>query len=38
MKYLGIKIDINLNWKIQIHDLASKLNKGSFGANLRSFS
>ena len=26
-KYLGIKIDKNLNWKIHIHDLASKLNR-----------
>ena len=24
-RYLGIKIDENLNWKIHIHDLASKL-------------
>ena len=26
MRYLGIKIDENLNWKIHTHDLASKLN------------
>ena len=28
-KYLGIKIDNNLNWKIHIHDLASKLNRAN---------
>ena len=27
LRYLGIKIDENLNWKIYIHDLASKLNR-----------
>ena len=26
VRYLGIKIDENLNWKIHIRDLASKLN------------
>ena len=26
LRYLGIKIDENLNWKIHIHDLGSKLN------------
>ena len=26
VRYLGVKIDENLNWKIHIHDLASKLN------------
>ena len=26
VRYLGIKIDENLNWKIHIHDLPSKLN------------
>ena len=26
MKYLGIKIDENLKWKIHIHNLASRLN------------
>ena len=25
-RYLGIKIDENLNWKTNVHDLASKLN------------
>ena len=27
MRYLGKKIDENLNWKINIHDLTSKLNR-----------
>ena len=27
--YLGIKIGENLNWKIDIHDLASKLNRAN---------
>ena len=27
MKYLGIKIDENLNWKLQIYDVAIKLNR-----------
>ena len=27
LRYLGIKIDENLNWKIHIHDLASKFNR-----------
>ena len=27
--YLGIKIDENLNQKIHIHDLASKLNRAN---------
>ena len=27
LRYLGIKIDENLNWEIHIHDLASKLNR-----------
>ena len=26
LRYLGIKIDQNLNWKIHIHDLASRAN------------
>ena len=38
VKYLEIKIDENLNWKILIHDFASKLNRGSFHANLTNFS
>ena len=29
MRYLGIKIDENLNWKIHLHDLASKLNRAN---------
>ena len=29
LTYLGIKIDENLNWKIHIHDLASKLNRAN---------
>ena len=29
MRYLGIKIDENLNWKIYIHDLTSKLNRAN---------
>ena len=29
LRYLGIKIDENLNWKIHIHDLASKLNRAN---------
>ena len=29
MRYLGIKIDENLDWKIHIHDLASKLNRAN---------
>ena len=29
MRNLGIKIDENLNWKIYIHDLASKLNRAN---------
>ena len=29
MRYLGIKNDENLNWKIHIHDLASKLNRAN---------
>ena len=27
IKYLGIKIDENLNWKQHIHDIAIKLNR-----------
>ena len=27
VRYLGIKIDENLNWKIHIDDFASKLNR-----------
>ena len=27
LRYLGIKTDENLNWKIHIHDLTSKLNQ-----------
>ena len=27
--YLGIKIDENSNWKIHIHDFASKLNRAN---------
>ena len=29
LRYLGIKIDENLKWKIDIHDLASKLNRAN---------
>ena len=29
VKYLGIKIDENLNWKQQIHDIAIKLNRAN---------
>ena len=29
LRHLGIKIDENLNWKIHIQDLASKLNKAN---------
>ena len=29
LRYLGIKIDENLNWKIHLHDLASKLNRAN---------
>ena len=29
MKYLGLKIDENLNWKDQTHDLATKLNRAN---------
>ena len=27
VKYLGVKIDENLNWKNHIHDIATKLNR-----------
>ena len=27
VRYLGIKIDKNLNWKTRVHDLVSKLNR-----------
>ena len=38
MRYLGIQIDKNLNWKIHIHDLASKLNRdNAVLAKLRHF-
>ena len=29
VKYLGIKIDENSNWKQHIHDIAVKLNRGN---------
>ena len=29
LRYLGIKSDENLNWKVYIHDLASKLNRAN---------
>ena len=29
LRYLGINIDENLNWKIHMHDLASKLNRAN---------
>ena len=29
LRYLGIKIDEKLNWKIHMHDLASKLNRAN---------
>ena len=29
LKYLGIKIDENLNWKIHTHDLTSKYNRAN---------
>ena len=38
LRYLGIQIDKNLNWKIHIHDLASKLNRvNAVLAKLRHF-
>ena len=38
LRYLGIKIDENLNWKIHMHDLASKLNRANeILAKLRHF-
>ena len=38
LRYLGIKVDENLNWKIHIHDLASKLNRANaILAKLRHF-
>ena len=38
LRYLGIRIDENLNWKVQIHDFASKLNKANaILAKLRHF-
>ena len=38
LRYLGIKIDENLNWKVHIHDLASKLNRANaILAKLRHF-
>ena len=38
LKYLGIKIDENLNWKIHMHDLTSKLNRAkAVLAKLRHF-
>ena len=29
LRYLGIEIDENFNWKIHVHDLASKLNRAT---------
>ena len=29
LRYLGIQIDQNSNWKVHIHDLASKLNRAN---------
>ena len=38
LRYLGIKIDENLNWKVHIHDLASKLSRANaILAKLRHF-
>ena len=37
LRYLRIKIDENFNWKIHIHDLASKLNRANAVAKLRHF-
>ena len=38
LTYLGIKIDENLNWKVHIHDLASKLSRANaILAKLRHF-
>ena len=38
LRYLGIKVDENLNWKIHIHDLTSKLNRANaILAKLRHF-
>ena len=38
MRYIGIKTGENLNWKIHIHDLASKLNRANaILAKLRHF-
>ena len=34
LRHLGIKIDEKLNWKIHIHDLASKLNRAIFYSHL----
>ena len=38
LRYLGIKIDENLNWKVHIHDLGSKLRRANaILAKLRHF-
>ena len=38
LRYLGIRIDENLNWKVHIHDFASKLNRANaILAKLRHF-
>ena len=29
VKYLGLKIDENLNWKVQTHDIETKLNRAN---------
>ena len=34
LRYLGIKIDENLNWKVHIHDLASKLSRANLKIHL----
>ena len=38
MRYLGMQIDENLNWKIHVYDLTSKLNRANAVlAKLRQF-
>ena len=29
VKYLGVKIDTNLNWEYHVHDLSIKLNRAN---------
>ena len=37
LRYLGIKIHEDLNWKIYIHHLASKLNRANAAAKRQRF-